>query len=253
MNDSLAGKTAIITGSASGIGAATVRLFLERGATVVAVDRTETKVATSLDHALAARCHSVVGDVREADTFERATAKALSVGTTIDVVINNAGVALVKPIHEHTIDEWHRVFDTNVTSLYHSAKFTIPVMIEQGFGVILNTGSISSVVGIKGQGAYGASKGAVVQLTRQMAIEYASHGIRVNAVCPGTVETPLLQESAEESGNPAAFLKGLADGHPIGRIGGAEEIAAFFAFLASDDASFITGAVLMIDGGFSAQ
>ena len=103
------------------------------------------------------------------------------------------------------------------------------------------------------QGAYGPSKGAVVQITRQMAIDYARDGIRVNAVCPGTVDTPLLRRAAADSGDPEGFLRGLADAHPIGRIAGAEEIAQFFLFLASDHARFFTGAVLMIDGGFTAQ
>jgi NAD(P)-dependent dehydrogenase (short-subunit alcohol dehydrogenase family) len=126
-------------------------------------------------------------------------------------------------------------------------------MQKQGGGVMLNTGSISSVVGLPAQGAYGPSKGAIVQLTRQMAIDYARDGIRVNAVCPGTVDTPLLQKAAVDSGDATAFLNRLAGGHPIGRIAQAEEIAQFFLFLASDNARFITGAVLMIDGGYSAQ
>jgi NAD(P)-dependent dehydrogenase (short-subunit alcohol dehydrogenase family) len=143
--------------------------------------------------------------------------------------------------------------NVNVKSIYWFARHIIPGMKARGQGLILNTGSISSVVGIPGQGAYAASKGAVVQMTRQMAIEYAPFGIRVNAVCPGTVDTPLLQHSAEESGNPAAFLHGLASAHPIGRIAAAEEIAQFFLFLATDHARFLSGAILMIDGGFTAR
>jgi len=249
----LDGKTAIVTGGASGIGAATVRRFLDQGASVVSVDRTATGLPDGLASEAAGRCRGVAGDVREASTFARAVEAALGLGGTLDVVVNNAAISLVKPIHEHTPEEWHRVFDTNVTSLYHSAVATVPVMIRQRRGLILNTGSISSVVGIAGQGAYGPSKGAVAQITRQMAVEYARHGIRVNAVCPGTVETPMLAQAAAQTPDPPAFLKGLADDHPIGRIGSPEEVAALFAFLAGDEASFITGAVLMIDGGFTAR
>ena len=126
-------------------------------------------------------------------------------------------------------------------------------MKENGGGLIINTGSIASHVGIPTQGAYAASKGAVAQLTRQMAIEYASDNIRTVAVCPGTVDTPLLHTSAKQSGNYDQFLQAFYDGHPIGRIATADEIAKLYLYLSSDDASFITGANIMIDGGFTAQ
>ena len=145
------------------------------------------------------------------------------------------------------------MMDINVKSIYWSARAVVPVMKRQGGGLFLNTGSISSVVGMPAQGAYGPSKGAVIQITRQMAVDYAADKIRVNAVCPGTVDTPLLRKAAADSGDPAGFLQGLKSAHPIGRIASADEIARFFQFLASDHARFFTGAVLMIDGGFTAQ
>ena len=196
---------------------------------------------------------AIVGDVAQESTAIRYVQQARNVFRRIDVMVNNAGVACVKPIADHSPEEWDRVMNVNVKSIYWSARHVIPVMKAQAAGLILNTGSISSVAGMPGQGAYAPSKGAVIQLTRQMAIDYAPFGIRVNAVCPGTVDTPLLRHSAEESGDPAGFLKGLADAHPIGRIAAAEEIAQFFLFLASDRARFFTGAVLMIDGGFTAR
>ena len=167
--------------------------------------------------------------------------------------MNNAGVALVKPIHEHTESDWDFIMDTNVKALYWSARHVVPMMLQQRAGVILNTGSISGHVGIKGQGAYGPSKGALHQMTRQMAIEYAEYGIRVNALALGTIDTPIVQKSAEESGDPAAFVKMLKDNHPIGRIASASEVACFFTFLASDQATFFTGAILSMDGGFIAH
>ena len=126
-------------------------------------------------------------------------------------------------------------------------------MKANGGGLIINTGSISSHVGMPTQGAYAASKGAIAQLTRQMAIEYAGNNIRVVAVCPGTVDTPLVHESAKTSGNYDQYMQKLYDGHPIGRIASADEIAKLYLYLSSDDASFITGANIMIDGGFTAQ
>jgi len=247
------GKTAIITGSASGIGAETVRLFLEAGANVVAVDIQEPACPPELQLNYGARIRQVHGDVGVESTAQQAVRLALEVFGTVDVLINNAGIAVIKKIHEHTPEEWDRVMNVNVKSIYWFARSVIPVMQKQSSGVILNTGSISSVVGLGSQGAYGPSKGAVIQLTRQMAVDYAADGIRVNAVCPGSVDTPLLQKAAADSGDAAGFLKTISDAHPIGRIASSEEIAQFFLFLASDHARFITGSILMIDGGYTAR
>jgi NAD(P)-dependent dehydrogenase (short-subunit alcohol dehydrogenase family) len=251
----LSGKVAVVTGAASGIGAEVARLYVEAGAKVVAVDVDPAlpEVAQRLAGAKSEAVRAVVGDVASEETAARYVATALDAFGRIDVMVNNAGVACVKAIADHTPEDWDRVFDINVKSIYWSARHVVPVMKRQGGGLFLNTGSISSVAGIAGQGAYAPSKGAIVQLSRQMAVEYGKDGIRVNAVCPGTVDTPLLRKAAEDSGDPEGFLKGLSDAHPIGRIAAAEEIAQFFLFLASDRARFFTGAVLMIDGGFTAQ
>ncbi len=249
----LTNKVAVITGAASGIGAETVRLFLEAGAMVVAVDRQTPPVAAALQQRYSSQLRGVQGDVAEEATAAAFVREAVGAFGRIDVLVNNAGIAVIKPLHEHTPDEWDRVMNINVKSIYWAARHVIPLMKRQGGGVILNTGSISSVVGMLGQGAYAPSKGAVVQMTRQMAVEYAADHIRVNAVCPGTVDTPLVRKAAVDSGDAAAFMKRLGDGHPIGRIAEPVEIAQFFRFLASDDARFITGAVLMIDGGYTAQ
>ncbi len=246
-------KTAIITGSASGIGVETVRLFLEAGANVVAVDVQEPPCPSALQHTYGPRVRSVHGDVAVEATAKEAVQLATKSFGTIDVLINNAGIAIIKKLHEHTPEDWDRVMNINVKSIYWFARHVIPVMQKQGSGVILNTGSISSVIGIPVQGGYAASKGAVIQLTRQMAVDYAADGIRVNAVCPGSVDTPLLQKGAVDSGDPPKFIKMLSDAHPIGRIADSEEIAQFFLFLASDNARFITGSILMIDGGYTAR
>ncbi|HZU35732.1 MAG TPA: glucose 1-dehydrogenase [Gemmataceae bacterium] len=249
----LNGKVAIVTGAASGIGAAIVRLFLEANARVVAVDQREPAGPRELGERSAERLRSLTGDVAEEATARAYTQAALEAFGRIDVMINNAGVAVIKPIAMHTPEEWDRVLAVNVKSIYWSARLVVPVMQRQGGGLFLNTGSISSVVGLPAQGAYGPAKGAVVQLTRQMAIDYAADGIRVNAICPGTVDTPLVRKAAEDSGDPAGFMARLQAGHPLGRIAEPEEIAELYLFLASDRARFFTGAIIMIDGGYTAQ
>ena len=193
------------------------------------------------------------GDVGEESTAREFTQTAIRHFGRIDILVNNAGTSVVKPIHEHTPEDWDAVLNTNVKAIYWAARHVIPVMIKQEGGVILNTGSISGQVGITMQGAYAASKGAVHQITRQMAIEYAPYKIRVNAICPGTVDTPLVHRSAQASGNPEAFWQRLKKAHPLGRIASAAEVAKFFVYMASDEASFITGSVLFMDGGFTAQ
>lgn len=255
MQVDLSGKTAILTGAASGVGLATSLQFMASGLTnLIAVDIAP--APPGIQKLLDERPENVVyvrGDVGIEDTARRYAALALERFGRIDVLVNNAGISVVKPIHEHTPEEWDRVMNINVKSLYYSARHVVPVMMRQRSGTILNTGSISGHVGILGQGAYGPSKGALHQLTRQMAIEYAPHGIRVNAVALGTVNTPLVEESAQQSGNPDAFWAMLRNNHPIGRIATAAEVACFFTYLASDLASFFTGAILSMDGGYIAH
>lgn len=252
----LTDKTAVVTGAASGVGLATALQFLDSGLQcLIAVDIADAP-PTELRQRMIdqpERIHYVSGDVRLESTARQFTQLAIDKSGRLDVLINNAGVALVKPIHEHSEEEWDFVMDTNVKALYWSARYTIPIMMQQRNGVILNTGSISGHVGIKGQGAYGPSKGALHQMTRQMAIEYAQYGIRVNAVALGTIDTPIVQQSAIQSGDPPAFLKMLKDNHPIGRIASAQEVACFFTFLSSDLATFFTGSILSMDGGFIAH
>ena len=248
-------KVVIVTGAAAGIGAAIVELFLQSGARLVAVDVDHglQDEATRLEGKYPGRLRCVIGDVSLEETATQYVATAISAFGRIDVMINNAGIALVKRIADHSPEEWDRVMNVNVKSIYWSARALVPEMKRTGGGLFLNTGSISSVVGLPGQGAYGPSKGAVAQITRQMAIDSAADNIRVNAVCPGTVETPMLRKAADQSDDPENFMNELRAAHPIGRVAMPEEIAQFYRFLASDNARFFTGAILMIDGGFTAQ
>ncbi|HEX8199154.1 MAG TPA: SDR family NAD(P)-dependent oxidoreductase [Isosphaeraceae bacterium] len=218
-------KVLIVTGAASGIGAAIVRLALEAGARVVAValDPRLPMAAGPWREHHPDRFRLVVGDVGVESTARDYAREAVEAFGRIDVMINNAGVSVVKPIHEHTPEEWDRVFAVNVKALYWSARHVVPVMKRAGGGLFLNTGSISSVAGLAGQGAYGPSKGAVAQLTRQMAIEYARDNIRVNAVCPGTVDTPMLRRAAADW---CGLARGATRARPLRSIPGRSTIGA---------------------------
>ena len=253
MQISLTGKTAIVTGAASGIGLAIVQKYLDADAQgVVAVDRSELPETLQILTG-DGRLKFVRGDVAEEQTAIDYAKVAVKEFGRIDILVNNAGIALAKPLHEHTPEEWDRVMNINCKAIYWAARHVIPIMIQQHEGVILNTGSISGQVGLLKQGAYGPSKGAVHMLTRQMAVEYAPHGIRVNAIGCGTVDTPIVHQSAKEWGNPDEFWEMLRSNHPLGRVASADEIAGFFTYMASDHASFFTGSILMMDGGFTAK
>ncbi len=252
----ISSKVVVCTGIASGIGKSITQLFLSsgvRGFVGIDLNQTMNEIFQEELSSYPDIFFPLSYDISKENNVEKYLDLALSTFGRIDVMINNAANAEAYIIHETPEDVWDKTFDVNVKSLFLNAKHLIPSMKNNGGGLIINTGSISSHVGIPTQGAYAASKGAVAQLTRQMAIEYASDNIRVVAVCPGTVDTPLVHESANQSGNYDQYMQTLYDGHPIGRIASADEIAKLYLYLSSDDASFITGANIMIDGGFTAQ
>jgi NAD(P)-dependent dehydrogenase (short-subunit alcohol dehydrogenase family) len=253
---SLAGKVAVVTGASSGIGLAITRRFLDCGAQgVVAVFRRGDIPVSLAEYKsrFGDKLQFVHGDVGEESTAIQFTEAALKNFGRLDVLVSNAAVSVVKAIHEHTPEEWDAVFNTNVKAVYWASRYVIPVMIRQDGGLILISGSISGEAGIPTQGAYGPSKGALHQMTRQMAVEYARHHIRVNTIACGTIDTPIVYRSAEASGAPEAYWDMLKRSHPIGRIADVEEVASFYAYMASDHASFFTGSILMMDGGFTAQ
>jgi NAD(P)-dependent dehydrogenase (short-subunit alcohol dehydrogenase family) len=256
MDISLAGKVAVVTGASSGIGLAVTRAFLACGAQGVTAVFRRNEIPEELQEPIdlyPGRVAVVHGDVAEEQTTIALTQTTLERFGRIDVLVSNAAVSIVKPLHLHTPEEWDAVMNTNVKSLYWVARHVIPVMMRQSGGLILISGSISGEAGIPTQGAYAPSKGALHQMTRQLAIEYAPHGIRVNTIACGTVDTPIVHKSAAASGNPEGYWAMLKNAHPIGRIADAEEVAGFYAYMASDRASFFTGAVLMMDGGYTAQ
>lgn len=239
------GKVALVTGAAGDIGRRTVEHLQHLGCRIVAEDIKGEVQAL----AQPGRIACVLGDIREEVTAQRAVATAVSEYGRLDILVNNAGRHLQRPIQETTAADWDDVLATNARGTFLHCREALRVMSPRRSGSIVNVASISGVVGIAGQVAYAASKGAIIQITRTLAIEFAASGIRVNAVAPGAVVTGFLGDSVPDS---RALLESFGAHHPIGRSAQPEEIAAVIAFLASDRSSFITGAVLMADGGYTA-
>jgi NAD(P)-dependent dehydrogenase (short-subunit alcohol dehydrogenase family) len=239
-----AGRVAVVTGAAGALGRAVVEQLVARGASVVAVDLEPV--------AETAAVAAVEGDVAVAATAGRAVALAEERFGGMDVLVCNAGRIIWKPVVDTTEEEWDRVQAVNVKGAFLFCRAAVPAMRERGGGAIVCTASISGVVGLPLQSAYSASKGAIVQLTRQLAVELAPD-IRVNAVAPGAIDTPFLHRLVETADDPAGLTAAIAADHPLGRIASADEVARTIVFLASDAAAFVTGAILPVDGGFTAK
>lgn len=246
------GKVAIITGAASGLGAASALRFAEEGARLAGFDL---KPADGGDWAeAAAKAGDALfetGDVRDVAGIDAFVASVRERFGRIDVLVNSAGVGAGGYVHLLDPDEWDRVLDINLKGTFLFCRAVLPAMIEQRSGSIINLASVEGVEGMELTSAYNASKGGVVLLTKNMAIDYARRGIRVNCICPGFIETPLL---GEVFGNPEmkAVRERIADAHMLGRLGRPVEIANAALFLACDESSFVTGHSLVVDGGFTA-
>jgi NAD(P)-dependent dehydrogenase (short-subunit alcohol dehydrogenase family) len=251
----LQNKVALITGGTSGIGEATAILFSKEGAQVAITGRDEKR-----GHAVTARILETGGkaifirtDVRRAAKCHRAVDETLKTFGKLDILFNNAGVFYPHTILDCTEEEWDLQLDINLKGTFLMSKFALPGMIQQGSGVIINNSSGWGIVGGDQAVAYCASKGGVVLLTKAMAIDHGPQGIRVNCICPGDVDTPMLPEDARMRGLKwADYLAGCAN-RPLGRIGTVDEIAKATLFLASEDSSFMTGAALVVDGGGTAD
>jgi NAD(P)-dependent dehydrogenase (short-subunit alcohol dehydrogenase family) len=237
------GRRAIVTGGGSGIGLAIVSGLLDRGAEVVAVDIRTDAVP---DGALLLTC-----DVSDEASVRETLAEASEAGP-VDTLFNNAGIGSTKSILDCEPDEWDRVFDVNVRGTYLMSRNLLPSMLERRFGVIVNTASVAGLIGLRDRAAYCASKGAVVALTKQIAVQYAADGIRCNCVCPGTVDSPWVKRLLAEADDPVRHRETLVARQPMGRLGTPEEVAQAAIYLASDAAAFVTGSELVIDGGIMA-
>lgn len=247
----LTGKAALITGGASGIGKATAKLFAREGAAVTIVDvnvESGEAVARAIGddggQAIFVRC-----DVTKASDCQQAVEKTVGCFGRLDILFNNAGVTRRASVLETTEEEWDWVMAVNVKSIFLMSKAAIPVMIKAGGGVIVNSGSGWGLVGGKDAVSYCASKGAVIQLTKAMSLDHGPQNIRVNAVCPGDTDTPMLADEARQLGNSHEVILAESVHRPLGRVGRPEEIAQAVLYLASDASSFVTGTTLLVDGG----
>ncbi|MDO8187083.1 SDR family oxidoreductase [Conexibacter sp. JD483] len=229
-------RVALVTGAASGIGRATALELAARGWEVVGLDRA------------AGEGVAVTVDVTDTE----AVARSLAEVGPIDCLANVAGTGSTQNVVDTPPELWDAVFAVNVRGIFNVSRALLPGMIARGSGVIVNAASIAGMVGLKNRAAYCASKGAVIALTKAMAIDHVGDGIRVNCVCPGTVDTPWVGRLIDAAEDPAATRAALVARQPMGRLGRAEEVAKAIAYLASDDAAFVTGTELVIDGGLVA-
>jgi len=246
-------KVAIVTGASSGIGRTTVELFAGAGAVVIAADIHDEQGQHLADE-LAQKdctCTFVHADISKESDVEAMIHLALSQYGRLDILFNNAGIEGDQaPTAEATIDNWERVIAINLKGVFLGMKHGIQVMLRNGGGSIINNASVAGLVGFPGIPAYCASKGGVIQLTRTAALEYATQGIRVNCLCPGVIDTPMVERFTHDNPDAVAQLKQM---EPLGRFGRPQEVAELALFLASDRSSFITGAIIPVDGGFVAR
>jgi NAD(P)-dependent dehydrogenase (short-subunit alcohol dehydrogenase family) len=250
----LAGKSAVITGAAKGIGGATADVFAAEGARIVLTD-VDAEGLEARRRSLAdagAEVVTVVGDVSVEDDVRRMIAAAVEQFGRIDILVANAGIIPLGSIDESTADDWDRVMSIDGRGMFLTCKYAIDAMLATGGGSIVCLSSISGMAGQARQSTYGPAKFVATGLTKHLAVEWADKGIRVNAVAPGTIWTERVRQLPDEPGG-AEYVEEIRKNHPMGRLGEPEEVARAIAFLASDDASFITGAILPVDGGYLAR
>ena len=250
----LRGKSAVITGAAKGIGRATAELFAQEGARLVVsdIDADGLRRLCEQLEVRGATVSPVVGDVASAEDARSMIDAAVGRYGRLDVLVANAGVIPLRNIVEATPEDWDEVMAVDGRGMFLTCKYAIEQMLKAGGGSIVCLSSISGVAGQKGQSTYGPAKFVASGLTKHLAVEWADRNIRVNAVAPGTIRTERVQRLPEEPGG-IEYIEAIERMHPIGRLGEPREVAQAILFLASDDASFVTGAILPVDGGYLAQ
>jgi NAD(P)-dependent dehydrogenase (short-subunit alcohol dehydrogenase family) len=238
------GRTAVVTGAGSGIGFEMARMLLEEGAVVIAADLDPSAVPDG------ARGTKV--DVAQPEQVEAMVGFALEQTGRVDLLFNNAGIGSTADPVSCTVEDWDRVFAVNVRGVFLGTKYALPAMLDQGYGVIVNTASVAGMIGLPNRASYCASKGAVIAFTKQVAVQYAGTGVRCNCVCPGTVDSPWVGRLVDETEDPEQTRANLIARQPLGRLGQPLEVAKAALYLASEDAAFVTGTALVIDGGLTA-
>lgn len=251
----LDGRVALVTGGNRGIGEAIVRLFSEEGAKVVFCAR-RPELGEPIEQALRAEGRDVTfvaADVTDEDVVEKLVARTTDLYGGLNIVVNCAGIAPASPVEAMAASDWDELMSVNVRSMFLVSKHAIPHIRASGHGSIINLGSTFGVVGAAGSAGYAVTKAAAISFSKSLAVELAGDGIRVNALCPGGTNTEFLHEWFESTGDAAGTEAWLVAHHPLGRLATAPEQARAALFLASDDASFVTGHALLVDGGYTAQ
>jgi len=241
-------KVAVVTGGSMGIGQATALRFVQEGAKVILMDVAEKEGYDTLDmlRRYNPGCLFIPGDVTREDHWQKVMDIVEKSYGTLDILFNNAGTNLFKKATDIKEEEWDRIISINLKGIFFGAKHALGMMLKSGGGSIINTCSTSALIALPNMSVYSASKGAILALTRQLASDYGPYNIRINCICPGATLTPLVQKEIDLG---LVTPEVLVHGVPLGRLGKASEIAATVLFLASDDASYVTGAALVVDGG----
>lgn len=245
-------KVVIVTGAAVGIGRATAIAFAEKNAKVIIadIDIERGKPTSSL---IGGNAFFIEINVANSGSVKNMVKEVTNRFERIDILVNNAGIYYQGDVIETSEEEWDKVIAVNLKGMYLCSHYVIPVMLARNSGVVINVASEAGLVGIAGQTAYNVSKAGVISLTKSMAVDFARKGVRVNAVCPGTTETPLVKDALKKSKDPEKARRKLEECRPLNRLGRPEEIAAAILAMASDDLGYATGSILSIDGGYTAK
>ena len=251
MSHRLAEKVAIVTGAGRGIGEGIAWRFAREGAAVVAAQRSEVEGNRVVGSIVAegGRATAVQTDVRDAASVERLVETTLETYGRLDCVCSNAGVGLLRSVVDSTVEEYDYVMDPNLRGVFLCMKYGIAPMLDAGGGSIINIASVASFVGFPNDAAYCAAKGGVLMLTKQAALDYAEQNVRVNAICPGFIETPMLYEYCDGQPDPESAMAEVVAFHPMGRVGSVDDVAGAAVYFASDDSNWVTGTALPVDGG----